>query len=39
MAGMQRSEVAALGWADVADAADSDRAPVTVRRSKTQPGR
>ena len=35
MAGMRRSEVSALHWADVADAADGDGALVTVRRSKT----
>ena len=35
MAGMRRSEVSALRWADVADAADGDGLRVTVRRSKT----
>ena len=35
MAGMRRSEVSALHWADVADAADGDGVLVTVRRSKT----
>ena len=35
MAGMRRSEVAALRWADVADAGDADGILVTVRRSKT----
>ena len=35
MAGMRRSEVSALRWADVADAADGDGILVTVRRSKT----
>ena len=36
MAGMRRSEVSALRWADVADAADSDDGVlVTVRRGKT----
>ena len=35
MAGMRRSEIAALRWADVADAADGDGILVTVRRSKT----
>ena len=35
MAGMRRSEVSALRWADVADAADGDGVLVTVRRSKT----
>ena len=35
MAGMRRSEVAALRWADVDDAADDDGALVTVRRGKT----
>ena len=35
MAGMRRSEVSALRWADVADAADGDGLLVTVRRSKT----
>ena len=32
---MRRSEVSALHWADVADAADGDGVLVTVRRSKT----
>ena len=35
MAGMRRSEVSALHWADVAAAADGDGVLVTVRRSKT----
>ena len=35
MAGMRRSEVSALRWADVADAADVDGVLVTVRRGKT----
>ena len=35
MAGMRRSEVSALRWADVADAADRDGVLVTVRRGKT----
>ena len=35
MAEMRRSEVSALRWANVADAADSDRVLVTVRRGKT----
>ena len=35
MAGMRRSEVAALCWADVAEAPDADGLLVTVRRSKT----
>ena len=35
MAGMRRSEVSALRWADVAAAADGDGVLVTVRRSKT----
>ena len=35
MAGMRRSEVAALRWADVADSTDGDGLLVTVRRSKT----
>ena len=35
MAGMRRSEVAALRWIDVAGAADGDGILVTVRRSKT----
>ena len=35
VAGMRRSEVSALDWADVADAADGDGVLVTVRRSKT----
>ena len=37
MAGLRRSEVSALRWADVADAADGDGLLVTVRRSKTNP--
>ena len=35
MAGMRRSEVRALRWADVVDATDGDGVLVTVRRSKT----
>ena len=35
MAGMRRSEVSALRWADVVDSTDGDGMPVTVRRSKT----
>ena len=35
MAGMRRSEVSALRWADVDDAADGDGVLVTVRRGKT----
>ena len=35
MGGMRRSEVAALQWADVADAGDADGILVTIRRSKT----
>ena len=35
MAGMRRSEVSALRWADIADAADRDGVLVTVRRGKT----
>ena len=35
MAGMRRSEVSALRWADVADTTDGDGVLVTVRRSKT----
>ena len=35
MAGMRRSEVAALRWAAVTDTADGDGTLVTVRRSKT----
>ena len=35
MAGMRRSEVSALRWADVVDATDGDGVLVTVRRSKT----
>ena len=35
MAGMRRSEVSALRWADVADSTDGDGMLVTVRRSKT----
>ena len=35
MAGMRRSEVSALHWADVAVAADGDGVLVTVRRGKT----
>ena len=37
MAGMRRSEVSALRWADVADSTDGDGMLVTVRRSKTNP--
>ena len=37
MAGMRRSEVSALRWADVVDATDGDGILVTVRRSKTNP--
>ena len=35
MAGMRRSEVNTLRWADVVDATDGDGVLVTVRRSKT----
>ena len=35
MAGMRRSEVSALRWADVVDSTDGDGMHVTVRRSKT----
>ena len=35
MAGMRRSEVSALRWADVVDSADGDGMLITVRRSKT----
>ena len=35
MAGMRRSEVSVLRWADVADSTDGDGMLVTVRRSKT----
>ena len=35
MAGMRRSEVSALRWADIADSTDGDGILVTVRRSKT----
>ena len=35
MAGMRRSEVSALRWADVVDTTDGDGVLVTVRRSKT----
>ena len=35
MAGMRRSEVSALRWADVVDSTDGDGVLVTVRRSKT----
>ena len=35
MAGMRRSQVGALRWADVAEATDGDGMLVTVRRSKT----
>ena len=37
MAGMRRSEVSALRWADVTDSTDGDGMLVTVRRSKTNP--
>ena len=37
MAGMRRSEVSALRWADVVDTTDGDGMLVTVRRSKTNP--
>ena len=37
MAGMRRSEVSALRWADVAPAAAGDGVVVTVRRGKTNP--
>ena len=35
MAGMRRSKVSGLRWADVDDAGDGDGVLVTVRRSKT----
>ena len=35
MAGMRRSEVSALRWADVVESTDADGMLVTVRRSKT----
>ena len=35
MAGMRRSEVSVLRWADITDSADGDGRLVTVRRSKT----
>ena len=35
MAGMRRSEVSALRWADIVDSTDGDGILVTVRRSKT----
>ena len=35
MAGMRRSEVSALRWADVVDSTDGDGILITVRRSKT----
>ena len=38
MAGMRRSEVSALLWGDVAEAAAGDGMLVTVRRGKTNPG-
>ena len=38
MAGMRRSEVSALRWGDVAEAAAGDGVLVTVRRGKTNPG-
>ena len=37
MAGMRRSEVSALLWGDVAEAASGDGVLVTVRRGKTNP--
>ena len=37
MAGMRRSEVSALRWADVAEVAAGDGMLVTVRRGKTNP--
>ena len=37
MAGMQRSEVSALLWGDVAESAAGDGVLVTVRRGKTNP--
>ena len=37
MAGMRRSEVSALRWADVADSTDGNGMLVTVRRGKTSP--
>ena len=37
MAGMRRSEVSALRWADVGESAIDDRMLVTVRRGKTNP--
>ena len=37
MAGMRRSEVSVLRWADVTDSTDGDGMLVTVRRSKTNP--
>ena len=37
MAGLQRSEVSALRWGDVAEAAAGDGVLVTVRRGKTNP--
>ena len=37
MAGMRRSEVSALRWADLAPAAADDGVLVTVRRGKTNP--
>ncbi|MCY4662672.1 MAG: hypothetical protein OXF93_23150 [Acidobacteria bacterium] len=39
MGGMRRSEVSALRWADVVDAADGDGVLVTVRRGKTNQAR
>ena len=38
MAGMRRSEVSALRWAEVADAAAGDRMLVTVRPRQDEPG-
>ena len=37
MAGMRRSEVSALRWADVVDSTEGDGMLVTVRRSKINP--
>ena len=36
MAGMRRSEVSALRWADVADAAEGDGMRVTVRAPQSR---
>ena len=38
MAGMRRSEVSLLRWADIVDSIDGDGMLVTVRRSKTNQG-